>query len=82
VTVEEKGKGKSKAGKPRGITFKCRLCERSRPLDEMVVLTRFFPPVVACKDCAKMIDSKENREEDREEDKEEDKEEDREDDDV
>ena len=37
--------------KIKEITFKCKFCETSKPLDEMVVLTRFFPPIVVCRDC-------------------------------
>jgi len=37
------------------ITFKCKFCEGSKPLDEMVVLARFFPPLVACRDCEKKM---------------------------
>jgi len=37
------------------MTFRCRFCERSKPLGEMVVLTRFFPPLVACRDCEKKM---------------------------
>ena len=46
---------KGKEPKAKKITFKCKYCEKSKPLDEMVVLTRFFPPVVACRDCEKKM---------------------------
>ena len=45
----------SEAKETKEITFKCRFCERSKPLDEMMVLTRFFPPIVACRDCEKKV---------------------------
>jgi len=32
-------------------TFKCRYCGKDKPLDDMKALTRFFPPVVACREC-------------------------------
>ncbi len=51
TTEIEKGEG----SKAKEITFKCKFCERSKPLDEMVVLTRFSPPVVACRDCGKKM---------------------------
>jgi transcription elongation factor Elf1 len=38
------------------ITFKCRFCGETKPLGEMVQMTRFFPPVVACADCEKKMD--------------------------
>ena len=39
--------------KEKEITFKCKFCEESKPIDEMMVLPGFFPPVVACRDCEK-----------------------------
>ena len=39
--------------KAKEVTFKCRFCEKSKPIDEMVVLTRFFPLIVLCRDCEK-----------------------------
>ncbi len=46
---------KREESKAKAITFKCKFCERSKALDEMVVLTRFFPLIVACRDCAKKM---------------------------
>ena len=46
---------KGEESKAKEVTFKCKLCEKSKPLGEMVVLTRFFPPVVACQDCEKKM---------------------------
>jgi hypothetical protein len=45
---------KDSVKKPKGtkeITFKCKFCGVTKPLGEMRILTRFFPPVVACQDC-------------------------------
>ena len=36
-----------------GITFKCPFCGKAKPIGEMIVLGRFFPPIVACRDCEK-----------------------------
>ena len=41
--------------KVEGVNFKCKLCEKLIPLDEMVVLTGYFPPIVACADCEKKM---------------------------
>ncbi len=46
---------KEEGSKVKEVTFKCKFCEKSKPLDEMVVPTRFFPPVVACRDCEKKM---------------------------
>jgi len=45
--------GAEKGSKEKEITFKCKFCEESKSIDEMVVLTRYFPPVVACRECEK-----------------------------
>jgi len=39
----------------RGVRFRCKYCGKTKALDELRVLTRFFPPVVACQDCAKKM---------------------------
>ncbi|MFC1977047.1 hypothetical protein ACFLWS_02110 [Chloroflexota bacterium] len=41
--------------KVKEVTFKCKFCEKSKPLDEMMLLSRYFPPIVACRDCEKKI---------------------------
>ncbi len=35
------------------ITFQCKSCGKLKPLNEMRVVTRFFPLLVVCKDCEK-----------------------------
>ena len=50
-----RGEEESEVKETREITFKCRFCGMSKPLDEMMVLTRFFPPIVACRDCEKKM---------------------------
>ncbi|MFC1940315.1 hypothetical protein ACFLXO_06505 [Chloroflexota bacterium] len=42
---------KEEEPKAKEITFKCKFCEQFKPLSEMVVLTAFFPPVIACQAC-------------------------------
>ncbi len=44
-----------KKRKPKGIMFKCKFCGQSKPLDEMRVLARFFPPLWACRECEMRI---------------------------
>ncbi|MFC1966434.1 hypothetical protein ACFLWI_05770 [Chloroflexota bacterium] len=46
---------KKEAPKAKEITFKCKFCEGFKPLSEMTVLTKFFPPVIACQDCEKKL---------------------------
>lgn len=50
-----KGEDKAKKQKPREITFKCQHCEKIRPLQKMVTVTRFRPVLVVCQDCAKKM---------------------------
>ena len=49
------GEKKLKKTKSKEITFKCRFCQESKPLSEMVVITRLFPPIVACRECEKEL---------------------------
>jgi len=37
------------------ITFRCKFCGEEKPLDEMRTLTRFFPPLLACRECERRI---------------------------
>ncbi len=46
---------KEEKTEPKEVTFKCKFCDRDKPLDEMTVLTRFSPLVVACRDCEKKM---------------------------
>jgi len=42
--------------KPKEFTFRCKFCGKDRPLDDMRTLTRFFPPLVACRECERKIE--------------------------
>ena len=53
VTTKGTKREKPETEKTREINFKCKLCGQSKPFSEMVVLNRFFPPLVACRDCEK-----------------------------
>ncbi len=35
------------------ITFRCQRCQNYKRLEEMRVITRFFPLLVVCRDCQK-----------------------------
>ncbi|MDP2873414.1 MAG: hypothetical protein Q8P31_12875 [Bacillota bacterium] len=37
------------------ITFKCKFCGKNKPVDELRILTRFFPRLVACRECEKGV---------------------------
>ena len=52
MTIEIEKEGKSEA---KEITFECKFCGRSKPLDEMAVIKGYFPPIVACRDCEKKM---------------------------
>jgi hypothetical protein len=45
----------SKQEERKEVRFRCKYCGKAKPLDEIMALTRFFPPVVACRDCAKKM---------------------------
>jgi hypothetical protein len=55
--MAEKVKVKGESGKSgdREIHFKCCLCEKEKPLQEMRTVTRFVPVLVVCQDCAKTL---------------------------
>lgn len=36
-------------------TFTCNHCENVKPFEEMVVVTRYFPAIVICKECEKKL---------------------------
>ena len=45
--------GKTKRKGPGEITFRCQSCDKYKHLEEMRVITRFFPMLVVCRDCEK-----------------------------
>ena len=50
---EKKEEDKTKGKGPVKINFTCRCCERQKPIEEMRVITRFFPVLVVCQNCEK-----------------------------
>ncbi|MFH1382935.1 MAG: hypothetical protein ABIH70_08615 [Chloroflexota bacterium] len=58
MTTEKKKKGQTKIKEKTKIkagSFRCKFCGKTRPIEEMVVLRRFFPPLVVCRDCEKKM---------------------------
>jgi hypothetical protein len=56
MAVEEaKSAGKSKKEAAAEVTFKCRLCEKEKPISEMRQITRYRPVVVVCRECEKGV---------------------------
>lgn len=54
MTTEELKKKDETAGKePEKITFRCQSCGQYKPLEDMRVITRFFPLLMVCRDCEK-----------------------------
>jgi hypothetical protein len=39
------------------IMFTCKFCGNSKPLDEMILETRFFPILVSCRECDRTLQS-------------------------
>jgi hypothetical protein len=52
-----KAKAKVDSGTPENtkVTFKCRLCEKVKPLDDMRTVTRFNPVLIVCSECNRTI---------------------------
>ena len=57
MTTEKAG-GKENAGVKKEIhkvTFHCKFCGNTKNLDEMRTLTRFFPQITVCRECARKM---------------------------
>lgn len=44
-----------KKAAPVGVTFKCRLCEKQKPIAEMKIVKRFRPVIFVCRECEKTL---------------------------
>ena len=42
---------------PGVITFTCKHCGKKKPLDEMRTAMRFFPPLIVCQGCWKLLEA-------------------------
>ena len=42
---------------PGVITFTCKFCGKQKPLDELRLATRFFPPLPVCQGCWKLLEA-------------------------
>jgi hypothetical protein len=51
---ESKVAGKSKKETATEVMFKCRLCEKEKPITDMKLITRYRPVIVVCRDCEKL----------------------------
>ncbi len=51
MTTGKLPREQSAAKQAKKVTFKCKYCGKTRPLEEMRTVTRFFPPVVVCREC-------------------------------
>jgi hypothetical protein len=49
-------KGNVPWNKRHKIIFTCKYCGEQKPIEEMEVATRFFPPLVVCRDCWKLLE--------------------------
>lgn len=55
MTTEAVKRNQTAAKETGEVAFKCKYCGRTWLLAEMRTLTRFFPPIVACRDCAEKM---------------------------
>ena len=53
MTTEKIEKEQPEIKKAKGITFKCSICGKSKPISKMKFLTIFHPTIVTCPDCEK-----------------------------
>ncbi|MGD0779741.1 MAG: hypothetical protein ABR954_03035 [Dehalococcoidales bacterium] len=54
-TAKPKSKAKSTKVAALGVTFKCRLCEKQKPISEMKIIKRFRPVIFVCQECEKVF---------------------------
>ncbi len=54
-TAKPKSEVRSKIVASSGVTFKCRLCEKQKPISEMKIIKRFRPVIFVCHDCEKTL---------------------------
>jgi len=52
-----KPKSKANDGSPKdtNFIFKCRLCGKEKPVEDMRTITRFNPVLLVCRDCARSL---------------------------
>jgi len=55
TTKEPQEKEKPDLNETREITFKCKYCGKEKPLNDMRMITLFFPPLVACQECERRM---------------------------
>ncbi|HEY83126.1 MAG TPA: hypothetical protein G4O01_07580 [Dehalococcoidia bacterium] len=55
MTTETSKKEPLEAKETKEITFRCKYCGQNKPLSEMRRITRFFPVLIACRDCERKI---------------------------
>ncbi|MHB8105182.1 MAG: hypothetical protein ACYDG5_06540 [Dehalococcoidales bacterium] len=53
--AKSKSEVKSKKVASSEVTFKCRLCEKQKPISEMKIVKRFRPVIFVCYDCEKTL---------------------------
>ncbi|MGD1119248.1 MAG: hypothetical protein ABR886_07145 [Dehalococcoidales bacterium] len=50
-----KASPKAKKAEAAEVTFKCRRCEKEKPITEMKIITRFRPVMIVCQECEKEV---------------------------
>ena len=54
MTTKVKKEGSEKP-ESQPVMFKCAVCLKDKPLQDMRSVTRFVPVMVVCRDCAKIL---------------------------
>lgn len=47
------GEEKKEAMETKEVTFRCKFCDQDKRLYDMMILSRFSPSLVLCRDCEK-----------------------------
>ena len=54
MTIKDTSRDEKRTlAKAAPVKFKCKSCGKLKPVDEMNILDRFFPPLVVCDSCEK-----------------------------
>jgi hypothetical protein len=53
--ADPKEADKTKRKEPGAVIFRCQRCGKGKPIEEMRVVTRFFPLMVVCRECEREI---------------------------
>ena len=55
MSTKSSSKSDSGTSQDLKVTFKCRLCGKYKPIEDMRTIARFNPVLIVCQECAKTL---------------------------